>query len=180
MGGKSLARQAREVELDEAARVSGIATEGKYHAGFDRRAHDYALLGANDEEIAAFLEVSPASVSRWMVEQPTFRRAIQKARVDALVRVVKNQHRAANGFRARETKVFNVNGKLETIDITKVYPPSTPAAQLVLINRDPTRWKDTKTVEHTGKVDLLAAVQGSLGDRAKAVEATVIESDEDA
>lgn len=170
MGGKSIARQTREAELDEAARVSGMATEGKYHAGFDRRAHDYALLGATDEEIAGFLEVSPASVSRWMVEQPSFRKAVKKARVDSLVRVVKSQHRAAVGYKHKETKVFQHEGKLQTIDVVKHYPPSTQAANLILMNRDAAHWKDTKTVNHTGRVDLAALVQGSMGDQAKVIE----------
>lgn len=170
MSGKSIARQTREAELDEAARISGLATEGKYHAGFDRRAHDYALLGATDDEIAGFLEVSPASVSRWMVDHPTFRRAVQKARVDAPIRVVKSLHRAANGFRHRETKLHVVNGAIKKTDITKTYPPNVQAAALILTNRAGAHWKDAKQVEHSGTIGLAALIEASMGDKAKVIE----------
>lgn len=180
MPGKSRARLAREAQLDEAARISGKATKGQYHAGFDKRAADYALLGATDEEIARLLEVSPASVSRWMIEQPTFRRAIQKSRVDANVRVVKAMHRAARGYTLAERKVKrDKRGQvIETIEQKRHVAPSVPAATLILTNRAAAHWADAKRVEHSGSVDLLALVQGALpapGDGAKVIEAEPVE-----
>jgi len=175
MPGKSRARQKREQELDEAARLSGIATQGRYQAGFDKLAFGYALLGATDDEIAQLLEVSPASVSRWMVEHPSFRKAVKKARVDDSVRLVKNLHRAGNGYSHRETKVFNVGGELKSIDVTKHYPPNVAAIQEILRNRQSDKWRDTKQVEHSGTVSLAALVEGLHRPEPKTIEAQAAE-----
>lgn len=170
MPGKSLKRQILEQTIKQAVDEATGAAESRYLKAFDRRAHGYALLGHTDEEIAELIGVSRSTFDTWLVEQPSLRTALRKARVDDHVRLVKSLHRAGNGFRAKETKLNVVGGRLRKTVVTRVYPPNVAASQLVLVNRQGARWKDTKTVEHTGKVDLLAAIERSLGgDDAKAI-----------
>lgn len=169
------------MELEEVAPLCqrlGI-DPSKYSKAFDRRCHDYALLGASDEEIAELLGVHRETFVTWTVEQPSLARALARARVDAPARVVKSLHRAANGFSHKETRLNVVGGKLKTTEVTKRYAPNVAAAQFILANRASKHWKDTKVVEHSGRIDLAALVHGSLGDDAKPVQAQVIEGDAD-
>lgn len=174
MVGKSLARQVAEEEIREAVSVSLAIAGSKYCKALDRRANGLALLGYTNEDIADHFGVDRDTVARWTVEYPSFRRAIDTARVDANVRVVKAQYRAAVGFRARETKVFNVDGDLKTIDVTKVYPPNVQAATLVLTNRAARHWKDRKVVDSGAAIDLAELVKEAIsranGDQAKVIE----------
>jgi hypothetical protein len=173
MGGKSLARQQAE-EMEEA---EGRAARSAYNPGFNRRATDYCLLGATNEELAAFFNVHLSSVEQWLVEIPSFARAVSRGREVANVRVVKALHAAATGYKHDEVKLNVVKGKLRKTVVTKHYPPSVNAAALILMNRDSKRWKDTKTVEHSGRIDLAALVTGSMGDGAKVIEGTAKEDD---
>lgn len=179
MGGKSRARQAIEAEevLPLTQRLG--LDPSKYHKALDRRCHDYALLGGSDQEIAELIGVANETFIRWVVEQPSLARALARARVDAPARIVKSLHRAANGYKHRETKLNVVGGKLEKTEITKAYPPNVQAATLILANRVGKHWKDSKTVEHSGSISLAALVDQSYGDRAKVIEAAPVEASED-
>lgn len=176
MPGKSRARLEYEASKNAPPVQRSNAVYSKL---FDLKAHDYALLGASNAEIAELLDVNPSSVDAWMVEQPTFKRAVNRARVGANVRVVKSLYRAANGYRHRETKLNVIGGKLIKTDITKAYPPSVQAAAMVLTNRASKHWRDVKNVEHTGQISLAALVSSSFGEDAKAIEAQPVEPEED-
>ena len=180
MGGKSLARQAAEQEAREAVQVALGTIQSRYVRAFDRRAHGYALLGHTNEEIAELIGVDPSTFDRWLVEHATLAKAVHKARYDDNLRVVKALHSAARGYKHRETKLNVVDGKLEKTEITKHYPPSVQAATLILANRAGSQWKDTKTVNHTGRVDLAALVRGSMGDDAKVIEAQPVTPEDEA
>lgn len=175
MGGKSLARQVAE----EMAEIEGRTAQGAYHPGFNRRATDYCLLGATNEDLAEFFGVDVSSVQRWLVEIPSFAKAVSKGREVANVRVVKALHAAATGYKHQETKLNVVKGRLKTTVVTKHYAPNVNAAALILMNRDSKRWKDTKTVEHSGRIDLASLVAGSMGDDAKVIEGKAVTPEDD-
>lgn len=174
MVGKSLARQ----EYEAAKAAPAVERESAiYRKVFDLQAHDYALLGATNNEIADLLGVDVSSIDRWIVEIPSFAKALKRARVHANIRVVKSLYHAARGYRHRETKVFQHEGKLQTIDIVRHHPPNVNAAALVLSNRASKHWQDRRTVDHQGKIDLAHLVQSSMGDDAKVIEAKPVEDD---
>jgi hypothetical protein len=179
MGGKSRVRQIAEQEIREAVSIAVSGVQGRYIKAFDRRAHGYALLGHSNEEIAELLGISPTTFDTWLVEQPSLRDALRRARVDAPVAVARALHLAARGFKHRETKLNVVNGKVEKTDITRRYAPSVQAAQLILTNRVGKHWKDTKSVEHSGRVDLAALISDLHGTQAKPVNPVTIEHDAD-
>lgn len=179
MPGKSLKRQAIEATIKQAVDEAVGAAESRYLKAFDTRAHGYALLGHTNDEIAELIGVSATTFDEWLVAHPSLARSIQRARVDDNVRLVKALNRAGRGFRAREERLLVVKGKVQKHSVTKVYPPSVPAIQFALGNRVGQHWRDTKTVEHKGNVNLLALVEGSMGDRAKPVQAKVLEQDQD-
>jgi len=180
MGGKSKARQIVEEELRDAARVALGTVQSRYFKAFDRRANGYALLGHTNEEIAELLGVERNVFAKWMVEHPSLALAVQKARVDAPVAVVRALHSAARGFKHRETKLNVVDGRVIKTDITRRYAPNVTAAQFILGNRVSQHWKDTKTVEHSGRIDLASLVAGSMGDDAKVIEGKATTPEDDA
>ena len=177
MPGKSKARQLVEQEIREAAQIALGTLQSRYFKAFDRRAHGYALLGCSNEEIAELLGIDRDTFAKWTVEYPSLAKAIHSARFDANVKVVDALHRAARGFKHRETKLNVVGGRLEKTTITKAYPPNVHAATLILANRMGKHWKDAKTVEHSGAISLAALVDQSYGDKAKPVEAQVIDAE---
>ncbi len=170
MGGKSKTRQIAEQEIREAVSVALGSISGRYLRAFDRRAHGYALLGHTNAEIAELIGVGASTFDTWLVEHPSLLKAVNKARFDDNVSIVRAMHRAARGYSHRETKLNVVDGKLEKTDVTKRYAPSVQAASLVLMNRAADKWRDAKTVQHTGRIDLAALVTGSMGDDAKVIE----------
>lgn len=175
MPGKSLAQH----KAEEVAEAEGRNAEGQYHPAFPRRATDYCMLGATNDQLAAFFGVSVSSIERWLVEIPRFRNAVHKGREGADARVAKSMFAAATGYEHKETKVFQHEGKLQTIDVVKSYAPNAAAGIFWLTNRQKAKWRDTKAVEHSGSVNLSHLVESSLGELAKPVDAKLIEQEKD-
>lgn len=165
---------------ETAADKEGRNARNTYHPGFDRRAADYCMLGATNEQLAELFGVSVSAIQKWLVERPSFARAVRRGRVEANVRVVKALHRAATGYSHRETKVLTVGGAVKKVDVTKRFPPNVNAAALILTNRDPDRWRDRKVVDLSHTIDLASIVEASLGAAGKALEvqAEVVDDDE--
>ena len=96
-----------------------------------------------------------------------------------MARVSKSLHAAATGYKHKETKLLVVDGQVQRHEVVKHYPPSVNAAALLLVNRDPKRWRDRKLADATVTLDLGELVREALARRdkeeAKAIEAEVIE-----
>lgn len=180
MPGKSKIRLEAERAVQEAASIAvGIAT-GRYIKAFDRRAHGYALLGHTDEEIADLLGIHRDTLLHWKSEHPSFAKALRSARTDAYVDVVRAVHRAAKGYRHRETKLHVIAGKVQKTEVARVYPPSMDAAKLLLSNRQGDRWR-ANTASDSGTLNLsLILERAGLGDDAKPVAAKVLPAKDDA
>lgn len=163
MPGKSKAQQAREAraialigEQDEALPTGYTARSlCQYVKGL-------ALLGWPNEDIAAALDISLSTVQRWQSEWPAFRRALMNGRERADVAVVGALHKAAVGHRVKESKPMVVEGKLQAVETERYFPPSVPAATLWLTNRQRSKWRDAKQVDHEHRFDLGAAMRRSL------------------
>lgn len=176
MPGKSKVRQLAEQDIREAVSIAVSGVQGRYIKAFDRRAHGYALLGHTNDEIAELLGIGSSTFDTWIVENPSLKAALAKARYDDNVAVVKALHRAARGYKHRETKLNVVDGALIKTEITKAYPPNVNASMVILANRAGGQWKDKRTVEHSGQVNLAHLVESSLGDLAKPVDAKILEA----
>jgi hypothetical protein len=175
MPGKSIAQQQAEQE----AEAEGRHAENAYHPGFNRRATEYCMLGATNVELARFFGVHEHTVDRWLVEIPTFRKAVERGREGADARVAKALYHRATGYSHKAQKIFNEKGVPLVVDYIEHYPPDTNAAALWLTNRQRGRWRATGT--HDGSAasfDLGAFVAGLVSkatdpapsDRAKPIE----------
>ncbi len=140
MPGKSRAQQKAEA----LAMREGRASKSAYHPGFDRRATDYCMLGATNEELAQLFGVSVSANQKWLVARPSFARAVRKGREEADARVARSMFRAATGLKLKEVRTrLGENGQvLEKTETIKEQAPNVNAGTLWLTNRRSDRWRD--------------------------------------
>lgn len=179
MSGKSRLRQAAEALASPIRSGELEVSNHRYLPGFARRAEDACLLGATNADLADLFEVDPATIGRWISKIAPFGNAIKRGRETALGRVGRSLYHAAVGYEHPETKLNVVGGKLKKTVVSKHYAPNVEAAKLILTNRAAKHWKDSKTVTHSGQIDLMAAIEEGLGAKAKPIAVTVLDQSEE-
>ena len=123
-------------------------------------AYKYTLLGATDEILAKYFNVSEKTIANWKNEFPDFLQSIKKGKEQADIEVVDSLFNKAKGFTKVVQKAFklkqhiNGEGSDERIELAneEVYiPPDTTAIIFWLKNRQPELWRDKIQNEVTGK-----------------------------
>ena len=112
-----------------------------YKKEYNEQAKKLCRLGATDKELADFFGVSEQTVNSWKKSHPDFLESLKAGKTESDVRVVDALFSRANGYVAKETKVFCNNGEIITADIEKHYPPDTTAIIFWLKNRRPDLWR---------------------------------------
>jgi hypothetical protein len=109
-----------------------VPAKPKYHDGMPELAHNMALLGLVDDEIADVLNVSTRQLHRWKRTYPEFAEALAagKAPADAAV---------AHALFSRAVGYTDPDGKH--------HPPDTVACIFWLKNRRPEAWRDRVVFE---------------------------------
>lgn len=120
----------------------------KYKPEYAELAFNYCLLGATDEEMANFFEISVATLYNWKNDYPEFLEAIKNGKEKADAEVAKSLYNRAKGYEQEVVKVFQFQGQPIVVPVTEKVAPDTGAAIFWLKNRHPKRWRDR--VEHTG------------------------------
>lgn len=121
-----------------------------YKEEYNEQVRKLCLLGATDERIGNFFNVSEATVNNWKIQHPRFFESIREGKEVADANVANALYNKAIGFSHKEMKVFNNQGEILTHEVDKHYPPDTGAAFIWLKNRG--GWKDKQEVEHSGEV----------------------------
>lgn len=127
-----------------------------YTSGTDETARLHAASGKDDAAIAKALGVSITTLRNWRHEHESFHLAIQQGRDTWNITAVEESLvKRAVGYEIEEKSVEEggKHGKKTTTYIKHI-PADTRAAQFVLTNRAPERWKQRQEVEHTGAVGL--------------------------
>ena len=160
----------------------------QYKPEFVRQAYKLCLLGAINEDLARFFDVTESTFYKWLSEKEEFSEAIKRGREIADANVGERLYHRAIGYSHESVHVSNYQGDITLTPITKHYPPDTVAAIFWLKNRQPARWRDTKHLDvHKRSIDdltdeeldaELAAVETALaeaeaGQARKAREKTV-------
>lgn len=138
-----------------------------------------ALLGATDEELASFFEVSPATIDNWKATQPEFLGSLKDGKASADADIADRLHQRAMGFefdKAVPIKVKEVTYKdgkrvketerVEVVTVHEVVPPDTTACIFWLKNRKSAQWRDKVEHEHEQKgafVHWIAQMPNVLG-----------------
>lgn len=149
----------------------------KFKPEFVDQARKLCELGATDEEVAEFFEVSARTVYRWQTEHEAFCQALKAGKVAADERVERSLYHRAVGYTFDAEKVFQFQGEVVRAPIREHVPPDTTAAIFWLKNRRPEIWRDLsrQEVTHSGELTvrsaavsavdaLIAAATGPAGD----------------
>lgn len=106
-----------------------------YRAEYADQARKLCKLGAIDEELADFFEVSTRTIHRWKSKHPKFGKAIKVGKVRADERVKMALYRRAVGFFTKETRVMQFQGVPVYAEVDIEVYPDVRACQLWLVNR---------------------------------------------
>ncbi len=99
-------------------------------------------LGATNEELADFFEVSIATVYRWIAQNPKFSVAVRVGKEAADERVKRSLYHKALGYTYEAEKVVIADGQPVKVTYREHVPPSDTAAIFWLKNRIPAEWRD--------------------------------------
>lgn len=120
------------------------------------------LLGATDQELARFFDVSLETLNEWLVQVPDFASAIRAGKELADADVADRLHRRAIGYSHQATRIFSDR----KISYVESYPPDTAACVFWLKSRQPDRWRDKIEHEHHAVAEMLEALDAA-GERAR-------------
>lgn len=121
----------------------------KYRKVYDEQVYKLALLGATDEQIADFFEISVQTLHNWVSRHTGFLEARKRGKLVADANVAEALYHRALGFEHDEEKIFQYEGEAVRVATRKKYPPDTAAAFIWLKNR--AGWRDKQEVEHGGR-----------------------------
>lgn len=159
-------------QLDEPAPKSTILkrTRGR-QSTFDpeRLAEVKALCwhGATDPEIADFLGIDPATLTRWKHQFPDLCAALTISKEHADERVKRTLYHKAVGYTIKQQEAIKIKvgedlEQVEIVEVEKHVPADTVAIKFWLANRDRANWRDQKDVEVSGQIATTPTVDRDL------------------
>jgi hypothetical protein len=119
-----------------------------YDAKINEQVYKLCLLGATDDDIADFLEVSIATVNNWKIDYPEFFESIKDGKELADANVADRLYKRATGYEHPEDQIFQYKGMPVIVQTIKHYAPDTAAAAFWLKNRHPDKWRDRQDIDH--------------------------------
>ena len=140
---------------DARAKAGNVGRAGWYRAEYCATAHDLALLGQTDVEMAETFGIDVTTFCRWL-QKPAFRAAVLSGRGVADGKVARSLYERARGYSHDAVKIFLPPGASEPVyaPYTEHYPPDTAAASLWLRNRQGAKWKDKTETAVSGTLTL--------------------------
>jgi hypothetical protein len=120
------------------------------------------LLGATDEELARFFEVTVGVLRGWMADVPAFAAAVRAGRDLADAEVADRLYRRALGFSHDAVRIFADR----EVPYVEHYPPDTAACVFWLKSRRPAKWRDRPERDQVDPSEFLAELEAA-GERAK-------------
>lgn len=127
-----------------ADRHSPMARPSKYKPEFAQQAAKLCALGATDQEIADFFEVTARTIYRWKADFDEFCQALKAGKDVADERVERSLYQKAIGYEQDEVKIFmpaNAAAPVYAPYRAKIAPDTT-AAIFWLKNRRPAEWRE--------------------------------------
>lgn len=124
---------------------------------FIKQAEKLVSLGATDQDLADFFNVSKQTIYNWQENFPKFLDSIKSAKAEVDAKVEKSLFQRAVGYSHEDVDIRavstgnNQGSEIIQTPITKHFPPSEVACIFWLKNRKPAQWRDVQRIEHTGK-----------------------------
>ena len=128
----------------------GVGRPTSYKSEFAEQAYKLCLLGAKDEDIAAFFRVKKATLNKWKKEHPEFIDSLKRGRDEADTAIAQSLYHRAKGYSHPAVKIIQHEGKVIEVPYTEYYPPDTTACIFWLKNRHPKWWRDKTEQEISG------------------------------
>lgn len=147
---KDIADRAEGLKPDKPESVMG--RPAKYKPTFAGQAAKLCALGATDEDLADFFEVSIRTIANWKTQHADFLHAIKEAKEIADDRVERSLYQRAVGYSFDSEKVFNNKGEVVRAKTREHCPPDVTAQIFWLKNRKAADWRDKQEQEHTGGI----------------------------
>lgn len=121
-----------------------------YSDEYAHQAEKLCLLGATDQEIADFFEVSVRTIYRWKADHPEFCQALKAGKEKADERVERSLFQRAVGYEQDEVKIFMPAGADKPVyaPYRAKIAPDTTAAIFWLKNRRKDQWRDRHDHTH--------------------------------
>ena len=123
----------------------------RFRAEYYELVFNYCLLGATMDEVAMFLGIPRQTIDHWAVDDELFNSAVKSGREQADARVAGSIYRRALGYSHPAVKIFcDKEGSVTEVPYVQHYPPDSTAAMFWLKNRQPEKWKEKVSTEHSG------------------------------
>lgn len=120
-----------------------------YQDSYAEQARKLCMLGAIDEQLADFFEVSRRTLDSWKIKHPEFLRSLKEGKSIADANVASSLYHRAVGYSHKAVKIFGdvKTGDDLVVEYTERYAPDTTACIFWLKNRRPDLWRDRQHVE---------------------------------
>ena len=141
--------------------MTAMGRPSDFNPDMCEQAHNYCLLGATNDELAEFFDVSPRTIDRWIAERADFGDAVRSGRVVADARVARGLYGRAVGYDRTVERMAIVAGELKPVTSTIHYPANVQACIFWLRNRRRQTWRDTPSDPPSNTVDDLALLEAA-------------------
>ena len=131
----------------------------KYKKEYNDQVEKLCKLGATDEDLADFFNVSVSTINNWKLKEHQFVESIKRGKQIADMNVANSLYNRAIGYEHPEDKIFNANGEPLVVPTVKRYAPDPTAAIFWLKNRQPSKWRDKQDIEHSGNIDTTVIIE---------------------
>ena len=132
-----------------------------YRPEYAERAAKLCALGATDDELADFFDVSQRTINRWKISFPEFCQSVQQAKDEVDARIERSLFHRAAGHYVKEQQAFKLkaveyaDGKrvkesedVKVVELDRYQAPDTAAQIFWLKNRRSKQWKDRYDHKH--------------------------------
>jgi transposase-like protein len=116
-----------------------------YKPEYVDQVYKLCLLGATNQQIADFFNVSDTTIDNWRKAHQEFFGAFTRGKMEADSKVAESLFKRACGVTIKE-EALTRDG--DVVTLRKELPPDTPAAKHWLSNRQPDRWRDGSVIKH--------------------------------
>ncbi len=139
-----------------------------YKSEYCDQAHNYCLLGATNEDLAGFFDVTRRTIDNWIAAHPDFATAVRTGRIVADMRVARCLYGRAVGWPQTVERTVLHEGKERVLKNVVNHPPDTRACIFWLRNRQRESWGDRApaAAAGAGPHDLMAELDAA-GERAR-------------
>lgn len=114
--------------------------------------------GISHEQLAERIGINRTTLYSWISKYPEIAQVVKEGQERTVQYIENALMRKINGYTLRDTKRYKTTDKdgnvVERIEVTeKEVGPDTTAIIFALKTKDPERWNEKITMEHSGRVD---------------------------